>query len=53
MRMCVDCESGGMAGSYGRESTCRLTDWSLWKVVTGQMALMAGPLRRATASYFV
>ena len=53
MRMCVDCKSGGMARSYGLQTTCTMTGWSLSKVVTGWMALISGLFRRATASYSV
>ena len=51
--MWVDSVSGGMAGSYGPETTCTLTGWGLWKVVTGRMAMMPGLFWRAMASYFV
>ena len=53
VRMCVECESGGMAESYGPETTCPLNGWSLWKVITGQMALIPELFWRATASHFV
>lgn len=30
VRMCVDSESGGMAGSFGPETTCRLTGLAVY-----------------------